>query len=176
VPEPPVLNGSSGARVDANVLHRLGVSRANAWITDCLDTYRASKGVAAAIDSRFLPFAAHHGLPVPVLPSHPSEQEIVAEATQPPRLQALRQQLENASPEVIVTLGNAALEVMHAMLDRGTNDKASKQRPRPGRQLTDENYGTGFQVDMSHQSATWYPLCHPAAPQKYQKAHAKWAP
>lgn len=43
------LNGPSGAWVADRVLRPLGVARGEAWITDCLDTYRASTGAAARL-------------------------------------------------------------------------------------------------------------------------------
>ncbi len=42
-----------------------------AWITDCLDTYRASKAQARAIDERFRPFADTLDLDAAVAPEAP---------------------------------------------------------------------------------------------------------
>jgi len=47
------LNGSSGDWVEQQVLDPLGALRSNTWITDCLDTYRCSDGLASRIDDTY---------------------------------------------------------------------------------------------------------------------------
>lgn len=74
------LNGPSGKWVDDSLLLPLGISRADAWITDCLVTYRMSTGVARALADRFAPFAERAGLAKAVLSLNPSENAIVQEA------------------------------------------------------------------------------------------------
>ncbi|MFN7143902.1 MAG: hypothetical protein ACK4YP_09015, partial [Myxococcota bacterium] len=74
------LNGPSGAWVGERVLRPLGVARSGAWITDCLDTYRASTGAEARLADTYRPFAATVGLPMDALGTHPSEGDIVTEA------------------------------------------------------------------------------------------------
>jgi hypothetical protein len=41
----PSYNGSSGRRVDEEVLRPLNIDRSEVWLTDCLNTYHASPGV-----------------------------------------------------------------------------------------------------------------------------------
>jgi len=166
---PPGLNGPSGAWVDGKVLKRFGKTRADAWITDCLNTYRVSDDGATAIKERFVPFALDEGLSIPKLAPHPTESEVVAEALGPVRLAELRAELSCAAPDTIVTLGNAALRVMREMVDGfGGAD--------PGSGLTVDGYGTPFVVTVNGREVTWYPLCHPAAPKAYQDAHEAWMP
>jgi hypothetical protein len=160
------LNGSSGAWVDENVLGPLGITRAETWITDSLDTYRRSKDLAARLDDTYNPFAKGAGLPAAVLLQHPSEAEIIREALHEhqPRL---REELATASPDVIVTLGNAALAVVRDLLPRvGGADTR--------RLSASEQYATVVRVRIGHREADLLPLAHPAAPAAYQEAHRKW--
>jgi hypothetical protein len=108
------LNGSSGQWVDDNVLVPLRASRKDACITDCVDTYFASTDGARRIADTYAPFAMQVGLPAARLDPHPSE---VAIATQSSRHHndRLRRELSDAEPDIVVTLGNAALRVFRGM-------------------------------------------------------------
>lgn len=73
------LNGPSGLWVEERILGPLGVARADAWITDCLNTYRGSVKMRAAVDDVYEPFARAHALPPAELAPHPSEAQVVSE-------------------------------------------------------------------------------------------------
>lgn len=158
------LNGSSGVWVEERVLRPLGVSREECWITDCLATYRTSTDVAKRLDDTYHPFAAAHGAPVASLSLHPSERQIVREALAVER-ERLTAELELATPELVVTLGNAALRVLRALV----LDADGIQRL-----AADDRYGTARRVRVMGRTASWVPLAHPAAPRAYQLAHAAW--
>jgi len=98
------LNGSSGAWVAERVLAPLNVKRTDAWITDCLDTYRASVGAADRLRDTYRPFAAGAGLPLDEILPHPSENEIVEQALRHDR-ERLVAELKAAQPKMVVTLG-----------------------------------------------------------------------
>lgn len=159
------LNGPSGAWVRESVLAPLGFSRDQAWITDCLDTYRGSNAQTRALADRYAPFAAKFGRPLHVLGKHPSENAIVAEATAHHRVR-LRSELRTASPELLVTLGNAALRVAAGLVEcaEGT----------PPMKLSPEGYGRKLAIRFEGRELTWLPLAHPAAPKPYQDAHRAW--
>jgi uracil-DNA glycosylase len=162
--EPAVgLNGPSGDWVVTNIVDRLGYNRMQAWMTDCLDTYRASTAMQKAVDTVYGPFAARLGLPAAELLSHPSENQIVREAIAE-QLTRLRSELGRGQPDVVVTLGNAALRVLAAMAD---------DRPAITK-LVAENYGKTIGITISGVQFSWLPLAHPAAPTMYQEAHAEW--
>jgi uracil-DNA glycosylase len=160
------LNGSSGDWVDENVLKPMGVTRADVWITDALNAYRCSEALAARIEDTYNPFAMVSGLRPAVLPVHPDENDIVREALHEhqPRL---RQELETASPDLVVTLGNAALAVVRDLLPRiGGADT---------RRLTaSADYGSIVKVRAGDREVELLPLAHPAAPAPYQAAHVRW--
>ncbi|MBI1948588.1 MAG: hypothetical protein HYS27_23070 [Deltaproteobacteria bacterium] len=161
----PRFNGSSGAWVHERVLAVLGVAAADTCVSDCLDTYRVSRGAAARIDDTYAPFASTAGLTPAHLDAHPSEDEIVDEAL---RLHSARliRELSACAPEIVVTLGNAALRVARELID-GAN--AAPRRLRP-----DRSYGTAVDVRISGRATRLIPLAHPAAPAAYQAAQAAW--
>lgn len=157
------FNGTSGRWVETNVLDRLGVDREQAWITDCLTTYRMSNGVEKAISAVFLPFAETVGIEAertPQLERHPSENEIVREALAIHRAR-IKRELESAHPQIAISLGNAAMRVLRNLLGD----------PGPDR-LDPSHYGRVIEVD----GLRWYALAHPGAPRVYQEAHSAWTP
>lgn len=151
------LNGPSGAWVESKLLAPMNQARSTAWITDCLDTYRMSTGVAARIDDTYV----GRGLPSCSISTHPSEGQIVAESLAQHRNRLLGE-LARCRPETVVTLGNAAARVMADLVSMGSVTV----------QLT--GYGTPIDVKLDGRPARWYPLAHPAAPEQYQLAHTTW--
>jgi hypothetical protein len=158
------LNGSSGLWVDDNVLVPLKAERSDACITDCLDTYYSSTAGAHRIADTYEPFATRMGLPSARLAPHPTEFNI-ADLTDRPRRDVLLRQLSDAEPDIVVTLGNAALRVFRAMA--GKMGDIWKLR-------ADSSYGAEVLVSFDDRRLVWLPLAHPAAPRVYQDAHAKW--
>lgn len=158
------LNGSSGVKVRDRVLDPLGVDRSECWITDCLDTYRCSVDLAEALEKRFLPFARTVGLAPHRLLPHPSQAAIVEEALRDHRVR-LAAELDACRPELVVTLGNAALQVLRELLD---------DRSLPGELAPDAGYGTVLPSRRNGTALGVLPLAHPAAPKEYQDAHGRW--
>jgi uracil-DNA glycosylase len=159
-------NGSSGACLDREYLAPLGLGRSDCWITDCLDTYRMSSGVEQALTEQFIPLTRAAGLPVPLLPTHPDEPTIVSEALgrHAGRLQA---ELAQATPEVILTLGNAALRVLREILP--AHEMPDRLKP--------VGYGLPTTVRVGTRTIKWHALAHPGALSKlraWQHAHYQW--
>jgi hypothetical protein len=146
------------------VLAVLNATRADAWITDCLDTYRASTGVAAAIATIYAPFARSLGLVPADVRSHPNEAQIVADSTAS-HLDRLCSELETCRPDIVVTFGNAALRVMRRLV---------VEPPALMKLAADDSYGRRLAVDAGGRTCMWIPLAHPAAPKPYQIAHERW--
>jgi uracil-DNA glycosylase len=158
------LNGSSGQWVDENVLAPLRASRDDARITDCLDTYFSSTGGAARMAETYVSFAERVRLPAAHLPPHPSEASIVEQGVRHHRDRLLRE-LAAAAPDVVVTLGNAALRVLRIVT--GANHAPAKLR-------ADSQYGAKLELVVEGRHIAWLPLAHPAAPRVYQDAHERW--
>ena len=113
------------------------------------------------------PFASADGLPQPSLPRHSSEAEIIKEAVEvhPPRL---RNELEAASPEQTVALGNAALAVMTKLV-------SFESEGLPANLVADEKtYGQRFSVRVGRKPPHWALVAHPAAPAPYHAVHELW--
>lgn len=161
------LNGSSGQWLDEKLLKPLRTSRNDTFITDCLDTYRFSRGQEEAVTTRFTEFAQKHGLEwtgVPDALKHPGEDEIVTEAFQH-HLKRLTAELKLAAPRMVVTLGNAALRVFARMAN-----VAEPELLKPNK-----DYGTEVPVTVAGLQVTWLPLVHPGQRSKeWLAAHAKW--
>jgi uracil-DNA glycosylase len=161
------FNGSSGKWVNDNVFSPLKKSRQDTWLTDCLDTYRCSKGLAKRLEDTYKPLAERFGWTSSVISPHPDEDAIVAEALDTHR-DRLISELAAAMPETVVTLGNAALRVFRALALN-----ASEELPIDLSKLT--KYGNRFKVRLGeNRYAEWLPLAHPASPPKYQRAHKGW--
>lgn len=161
------FNGSSGQWLDQKVLSPLKATRAETWMTDCLDTYRFSYGQEEAVTKKFEPFAAKHGLPwegVPELLHHPQEDEIVIE-TRERHEKRLIAELRIAQPSLVVTLGNAALRAFAKLASV----------PEPELLKPHKEYGLEQQVTVVGRAVTWLPLVHPGQRSKeWIAAHAKW--
>jgi hypothetical protein len=104
------------------------------------------------------------GLSSARLPAHPTEFNI-ARLTDPRQTDRLRQELSDAEPDIVVTLGNAALRVFRRIA--GKMGDIWKLR-------ADSSYGAEAFSSFDDRRLVWLPLAHPAAPRVYQDAHAKW--
>ena len=161
----PAGNGTTGRALDEHYLRPLGIAREQTWITDCVDTYCISEAGRRAIDARFKPFAAAHGLPQTELLAHRSDRTIVEEAIAD-HLSRLRRELRRASPSVVMTLGSAAARVFAAVVDV----------PDPGG-LRVDGYGARRAFTLAGKSLDWYPLVHPRARRQiahWTSAHELW--
>jgi len=162
------LNGSSGKWVDEYVLSLFKISRQEAWLTDCLDTYRCSTGLAARLKDTYEPLALKCGWPTCNLLPHPDEDTIVSEALAYHR-DRLNNELASAHPELVVTLGNAALRVFRELALEIPPEAPGKLSLLPGL------YGSRIRVKLStDRFIDWLPLVHPATPQRYRQAHEIW--
>lgn len=161
------LNGSSGVWLDQKVLKPLGASRAETWMTDCLDTYRFSRGQEEVVTGKFEPFATKLGLPwkgVPPRLRHPEEDQIVTE-TRDLHLKRLMTELRTAQPAIVVTLGNAALRVFASLAALSEPEALEPKK----------EYGTPLPATIAGRQVTWIPLVHPGQRSKeWQAVHARW--
>lgn len=158
------FNGSSGRWVTESVLPAFDVDPSGVWFTDCLDTYRTSTRQAVRIADTYAPFAAAEGLPQAVLPEHPTEGRIIAEATAD-HVERLREELTECSPTVVVTLGRAAANVFTAVAEV----EGEEENP-----LSQDNYGQTLLIEWRGRAIQWVPLIHPGAPAQWKAIHAHW--
>ena len=157
-------NGSSGIWVDTKILAPLNrAGRQTRFITDCLSSYRMSDGGRAAIETRYNPFAkSHPPLQFADLQAHPSEPEIVRETLSLHRNRLIAQ-LHAAQPSRLITLGDAAAQVIAELADWSGSGKVSTTP-----------YGHPRQVKIGMVRVLWFALVHPAARGKWQPTHDDW--
>ena len=160
------LNSSSGQWLDEKVLGPLGFNRGETWFTDCLDTYRFTRGQEQVVVSKFEPFAKKFSVPwagVAEALKHASEDEIFNEVKEH-QLSRLKRELRAAQPKHVITLGNAALRVFAKLV--GIEEPAL---------LDPKAYGETMEVKFEARPMTWRPLMHPGQRSKaWQNAHSKW--
>jgi hypothetical protein len=157
---PMGLNGPSGAWVRDRVLEPLGIEQA--FITDCLTTYRTSVDQARRIEDTYRPFALERDLPPAQISPHPGEDAILKEATSQQH-ERIRAQLLAARPEFLITLGNAAARTMAKLADNPTDGV-----------LVADAYGQLRRLKIAELWTQWIPLAHPAAPKRWQDVHSTW--
>jgi uracil-DNA glycosylase len=162
------FNGPSGRWMGEHVLAPLGVRRDEACVSDCLDVARLSEGQARRLEDTYYPVAALTGLPPCTLDPAPDEAEIVEEAKNA-HLDRLREELRQCQPRTVITLGNAALQVMNMMVD----DVA----PPVGKGLVPTTYGKARSATFEGRHLKWLPLVHPRAGAgipRWVETHTRW--
>ena len=153
----PGTNGSSGRGLTQQYLEPLGLHREDCWITDCLDTYFMSVDGEKALTAKF-PGSWR-------LESHPSERQIIDRAIQD-HISRLRTELREASPEFVITLGEAANQVFGITVGAEAPPK-----------LIRTDYGVSRTVTHHGNEFAWVPLCHPGLIAKntaWAAAHESW--
>jgi hypothetical protein len=157
-------NGKAGRWLDENVLAPLGVSRDEVCLSYCLDTYCTDGAAAFGVNERYRPFAREAGLPETQLTLRPRDGALVKIAFDVHR-ERLLHELSVVVPEVVVTLGNAALRVLRAVTDA----KAGLAKLH-----SDERYGVVQPLAIGRHHAVWLPLTHHEAAPVFAEAHARW--
>ena len=170
------FNGTSGSWLAEQVLKPLEIQREEAWITDCLYTYRLSARMKKRIGDTYRPIAGIKNLPPSNILPHPSEDTIVYEVLSK-HLPTLREEVEAVEPDLVVTLGNAASRVFSGYLTHRNENRDPALLPTEGKErvLSVRGYWRRLSVRLwSMREANWLPLAHPAAPRPYQTAHLTW--
>lgn len=161
-------NGPSGHWVERHILRPLGITRREACISDCLDTARLNASQAARVNDTYNPVAETLGLPLCTVPLVPAgERGIVSEAAEG-HLDRIRQEISQATPELVITLGNAALRVLGLL---------AKSPSTSLRALTGASYGEPLVADIGGHSVSWLPLVHPRSGERtppWPDIHARW--
>jgi hypothetical protein len=134
-------------------------------MSDCLNLYHMSAGIRVRLDTDVGDALENLGRAGCGLLSHPSENQIVSGALAAHT--RIASELEEAKPQVLITLGNAALRVLGAVVGRTEMQN-----------LRHENayYGKPIHVNFAGHACVWYPLCHPGQrAARYLLAHDGWA-
>jgi hypothetical protein len=157
-------NGKTGRWVDEHVLAPLGITREEACLSYCVDTYSFSdSGVAFGVEDRYQPFARQAGLPEARLAPRPSGGAFVELAVTTHR-ERLRKELSVVVPELVVTLGGGPRRVLRAVADVREG----------GRLRPDASYGVELPLTVRGRKTRWLALCEPNPSAEYTEAHARW--
>jgi hypothetical protein len=150
---PSSNNGPSGKWVEEHVLRSFNVARSDCCMTDCINTARRNKGQSERIRETYEPAVAKLGLPAVVMEAAPVGEATVVREAKRCQLRRLSAELDAARPEVVITLGDAALRVLCLLVEIDSGD--------PGPALREESYGREAIVRHSGGRARWLPLVHP---------------
>jgi hypothetical protein len=157
-------NGKAGRWVDEHVLAPLGVTRDEACLSTCVDTYHhADPGIAFGVDERYQAFAREAGLPEARLQRRPREGAFVELAATEHRERLLKE-LSVVVPEIVVTLGVGPFRVLRAITDQKVG-----RRLRP-----DATYGVEQPLTVGGRTTRWLALCATEPSAEYAEVHARW--
>lgn len=155
------LNGPSGRALDDLFLSPLGVDRTDSWLCDLLPLSRQNERQAAALARSYEPNMLEMGLPAYDWPPVP------AELASEERRTAIEREVDEAAPEVIMTLGDQPLKWF-------TSHFGSRAR-LGGYGESPEDYGRLHPVQIADREAHLLPLVHPRQAGGLGNHSSKWA-
>lgn len=178
-------NGTSGETLRKGVLDPLGVTSEQTWFTDAVNTFFVKKGASGSRGGKpvnqqadvlatvYTPFATRvECLEPATLPPRPSAAKLVDLAKREHR-DRLRNELAEAQPSRVVTLGEEARAVLACVVD----DPASgpPTTPLAGADSVRADYGRPGEVHIGDWSAEWYALIHPGnRDPRWTSLHKEW--
>ena len=148
---------------------RLVTAVLTAGSPDCLDTARLNAGQQRRISQTYLPVIGRLRLPALNMEPTPTGESSIVRETRQGHLERLSRELDTARPELIITLGNAALRVLRLLVEMGSGD------PGPG--LAQTSYGADVQARIGGRPVRWLPLVHPRSGErtpKWRQIHRRW--
>lgn len=160
-------NGPSGHWVACHILRPIGVGRRETCISDCLDTARLNASQAARVNDTYT-VAEALGLPTCTVPFVPTGERGIVSVAAEGHLDRLRQEISQATPQLVVTLGNAALRVFGLL--------AETPHPQP-LALARRSNGQPLVADIGGHRVSWLPLVHPRSGERtppWPDIHAYW--
>lgn len=161
-------NGPSGKWVVDHILTPLGVGSEEVCISDCLDESRLNDGQAARISDPYAPVAERLGLPTCTLRPVPKGENALVQEAVAGHLDRLRDEIRTCQPQLVVTLGNAALRVASHFLEL--------EQPAPTA-LSRETYGSTISAEFDGRALEWLPLVHPRSGERtppWPGIHTRW--
>ena len=171
----PGHNGPSGQRLRVDYLEPLGLDETNTAYTDLIPWFFVKAGAGSqgrAISERFEPWAVAHEAPTSTLPERPSPKRPVDLVNSSGRSKKLRTEITMIRPEVVLTLGQEALDGLTAIADH--IDLAQTH-------LTpDDAYGRPGTATIDDTQFTVIAVAHPGLLRQttrgdWKSAHARWA-
>ncbi|MDE0003064.1 MAG: hypothetical protein OXQ29_10255 [Rhodospirillaceae bacterium] len=163
----PALNGPSGRALDKLYLKPLGITRRDAWLCDLVPHSCMNDGQARAIDRAYLPLARELGLPRVDWPRVPKSATDWQELVDRTRRDQIVSEVEEASPEVLITLGDDPLRRFAQF--HGTRSRLAAYGQ------TGESYGRLHEATIGRCRLHLLPLAHPRQAASLGRSSPKWA-
>lgn len=155
------LNGPSGIALDSKFLNPLGVARSNTWLCDLLPESRCNPKQRAAIEREYDSRCETFGLPAYNFPSVP---DVLASED---RRLMIQREIDTASAEVLVTLGDQPLKWFTRHYGSCTTLGAYGE--------TTDTYGRLHDLEIDGRSLKLLPLVHPRQAARLGTHSAKWS-
>lgn len=169
----PAMNGTSGQRVAGEILAPISRRLEEAWVTDVVNTFYVKRGGSRrsqgdVIDDIYQRFADLADLPRADLPRRPTPTKLIKDAsTQQKR--RLEREWRQASPRLLITLGEEARRVAGALAD------FDEGPPTRALSATDPDYGRPGRIEISGHAAEWMALTHPGnSAASWREARRGW--
>ena len=158
----PSTNGSSGKKVAERYLAPLGIDATDAAFTDVCPIYFVKYGTPAkreqgdAIAAEYDAIAADLGFEPASLPKRQSAASLVKRASTEFADRTIAD-LEQADADLVVTLGNEALQALANI------ENLSPEAPAQNLQTLrdDSRYGARGKLRVNGRDVDWLPLAHP---------------
>lgn len=157
------VNGAVGRELTRRWLAPLGHTWSDVFSTTCLITAHASKTTNVRMSVDYLTVSRDLGAPRSRMRRHPLEADVVSEALKHHRLRLTRQ-ITATSPEIIVTVGQAASRVVAGLA--GMSDAEGRLRL--------DDYGRERYVSIGGTIHRWHALVHPSTPKRWRERHLEW--
>ncbi len=108
-PAAPDMNGPSGRVLDEHYLQPLGIARSEAWLCDLVPHSCMNQRQSRAIDRAYVPLMRKLDLPEVIWPTKPRSEADWQELVDRRRRDQIASEVAEASPEILITLGDAPL-------------------------------------------------------------------
>ena len=163
-PAAPRMNGPSGRALDEHYLKPLGIARSEAWLCDLVPHSCMNERQFRAIDRDYLPLMRKLNLPEVVWPREPRYEADWQGLVDRRRRDQIASEIAEASPEVLVTLGDAPLRRFTRHF--GTRSSLAAYR---------REYGRLHEATIAGCRLQLLPLAHPRQVAQLGVSSPEWA-
>lgn len=165
-PAGSILNGPSGRALDEFYLKPLGIGRADAWLCDLVPHSCMNEGQSRAIDRDYRPLMSELALPEINWPRAPKSETEWQEMVDRRRRDQIASEVTEASPEILITLGDDPLRRFASFHGAWSNLAAYGQ--------SQDKYGRLHEATIGGCRLQLLPLTHPRQAANLGRSSPKW--